>query len=86
MLEIKTTLQGNYRIFTLQRVMRVEGYFAGQIGQGNPRRSKIFNFPKKLLYTVLSSFGITSKRWSKIRNFLMKNPRKYLDSAGGNLT
>ena len=42
---------------------RSEGYFAGQIGQGNPRWSKNFNFPKKLLYTILSSFGITSKRW-----------------------
>ena len=24
--------------------------------------------------------------WLKIRNFRMKNPRKFLDSVGGNLT
>ena len=47
---------------------RGEGSFAVQIGQGNP---------KKLLYTILSFFGIPSKRWLKIRNSIIKNPRNF---------
>ena len=69
-----TTLQENYRIFTVQRVPdtnltckyheRSEGCFAGQIGRGNSRWSKIFYFPKKSFYTILSSFEITKGKKS----------------------
>ena len=46
---------------TIKVKIIIYNYFAGRIGQGNPRWSKEFYFPKKL-YTILSSFGIPSKQ------------------------
>ena len=66
-----TTLLGNDRIFTLFFTKLVEG----------TRGVVKFWIIKKLLYTILSSVGITSKRLFKIRNFLMKNIRKKWSSS-----
>ena len=42
--------------FCLQTFRAQQGVFLGKIGQGNPWLSKIFNFPKQELFTILSSF------------------------------
>ena len=44
-----------------------EEFFVGKIGQGNPWVGKVFNFPKKELYIILSSFEM------KIRDFFYEN-------------
>ena len=86
-----------HKLLHLLYILNIYNYFAGklynfyftegsrdqrgQIGQGNPRKSKKFYFPEKLLYTSLSSFAEYDGENPQFSN---KNLRNDLDSAGGN--
>ena len=59
--------------FCLQKhPARSEGCFAGKIGRENPWLIKICNFPKKWLYTILSSYDM------KMREFFTRESLFYL--------
>ena len=53
--------------------------FAGQIGRGSLRWIEMFDCSRNLLYTILSSFGLTSKRRLRNPSFLMKIFRNLWD-------
>ena len=54
-------------ILPTKHLERSEGCFVDKIGRGNPWLRNIFNFPKKELYTILSSFEM------KMRVFFPEN-------------
>ena len=66
-------------IWTAKYHERSEGYFEGQIDQGNRRRSNIFNFPAKLLYTILE---IIFRTRQITRFFAASEPEKRMFFGG----
>ena len=67
MYTLQTNLKGNYRICTSQKVPNLVKGTRGEVKILISRKSCYYI----QLYTIFSSFGIPSKRWPKMQNFLM---------------